>query len=117
MRNMSFMLTTQQARDKSKLVTRRLGWADLKPGERVQQVEKGQGLKKGEKVKKIHVVECVSNRPEPLCLMETNLSYGFSECNKEGFPNLSPPEFVTMFCKHNNCPRWQTVNRIEFKYV
>ena len=32
MRSMSFMLTTQQIRDRTKSVTRRTGWADLQPG-------------------------------------------------------------------------------------
>jgi hypothetical protein len=45
--NMSFSLTTQQARDKTKDVTRRLGWWFLEPGDIVQQVEKARGLKKG----------------------------------------------------------------------
>src|SRR5690242_378415 len=114
MRNMSFMLTTQQARDKSKTVTRRLGWANLKVGERVQQVEKGQGLKKGEKIKRIHVIECVTNRSEPLHRMIAVPEYGYSECRKEGFPEMRPAEFVEMFCHHNGCKPWSTVNRIEF---
>jgi len=33
MRNMSFSLTTQQCREMTKDVTRRLGWAILKPGD------------------------------------------------------------------------------------
>ena len=43
-RNMSFMLTTEQVRNKTKTVTRRLGWWFLKPGEIVNAVEKGMGL-------------------------------------------------------------------------
>ena len=48
MRNMSYAMTTQQIIDETKDVTRRLGWADLRPGDRVQACEKCQGLKKGE---------------------------------------------------------------------
>jgi hypothetical protein len=38
MRNMSFSMATSQAREKSKTVTRRLGWAGAKPGELLQQI-------------------------------------------------------------------------------
>jgi hypothetical protein len=117
MKNMSFFLTTAQARAKKKTVTRRLGWANLKPGERVQQVEKGQGLKKGEHPVKIHVVECVSNDRERLNEMIVNYSYGWRECEREGFPQMTPEAFVKMFCKHNKCTRRKTVNRIVFRYV
>lgn len=60
MRNMSFSLTTPQMRDRTKTLTRRLGWYSLKPGDRVQAVVKGMGLKKGEKVERLCVIEVVS---------------------------------------------------------
>lgn len=50
MRNISFALTTPQFKSRSKDVTRRIGWWFLKPGDVVMGVEKGMGLKKGEKV-------------------------------------------------------------------
>jgi len=50
MRNMSFFLTTDQIRNKTKTVTRRDGWLFLKPGDIVQACVKCQGLKKGEKI-------------------------------------------------------------------
>ncbi len=118
MRNMSFMLTKEQARAKTKTVTRRIGWSNLRPGDRVQQVEKGQGLKKGEKIVKLHVIECVSNRREPLCMMlDAANIYGISECTKEGFPTMAAGDFIKMFCEHNDCEPHTIVNRIEFKYV
>ena len=46
---MSFMLTTNQIIDETKDVTRRNGWENLKPGDRLRAVEKAMGLKKGEK--------------------------------------------------------------------
>ena len=52
MRNMSFTMTTRQIKNRSTTMTRRFGWWFLKPGDRIQAVEKGMGLKKGEKVKK-----------------------------------------------------------------
>ena len=113
---MSFSLTTEQCRNKSKTVTRRIGWSNLKRGDRVQQVEKGQGLKKGERVKKIHVIECVSNRREAIGQM-LDPEYGRKECALEGFAGTSGLWFVSMFCNHNKCSTWKIVNRIEFRYV
>lgn len=112
MRNMSFSKTTEQARDRSKTLTHRWGWGDLKPGERVQQVEKSQGLKLGEKVEKIHVIQIVSNRPSPL----RNITQ--ADCVVEGFPNKSPLwlRSLLMSMKPKNF-KGEHPNRIEFKYV
>ncbi len=60
-RNMSFSMTTAQFRARTKTVTRRLGWWNLKPGDVIMGVEKAMGLKKGEKVKRlgrIRIVRC-----------------------------------------------------------
>lgn len=111
MRNMSFALTTKQCKAKIKTVTRRLGWKNLKPGERVQQVEKGQGLKKGEHLVKIHVIECVRNKPERLIEL-ANIQYGKEECRKEGFPGMTGLEFIAMFCRHNKCIPGTTVTAL-----
>jgi hypothetical protein len=48
MRNISFSITRFQFCDRTKTVTRRLGWAKLKPGDVLMGVEKAMGLKKGE---------------------------------------------------------------------
>jgi hypothetical protein len=45
---MSFALTTEQVRNRTKTVTRRVGWRFAKVGDVVQPVVKAQGLKKGE---------------------------------------------------------------------
>lgn len=66
MRNMSFSITTKQMYAGTKDVTRRLGWWNLKVGDVVMAVEKGMGLKKGEKVKRIYPIEIVSVSREPL---------------------------------------------------
>lgn len=112
MRNMSFMLTTEQIKNRTKCVTRRMGWGFLKPGDLVQAVEKGMGLKKGEKIKKLCVIRIKSNTPMEL--------YGIDEYEviDEGFPGRSPLWFVHMFCKsHKGCFANSLVNRIEFEYV
>jgi len=111
MRNMSFALTTAQMRARTKTVTRRLGWDDLKPGDRLCAVVKGQGIPKGGKVERICVIECVSNRKEMLCSITS------AEVLREGFRVMSPADFVEMFCRHNRCDPRDFVNRIEFKYV
>lgn len=111
MRNMSFMLTTQQMKDKAKFVTRRLGWKNLKIGEYVQAVEKCQGLKKGEKIKKICVIKIVSVSRVSLQFMNPD------ECFLEGFPDMTPREFIEMFCKANKCKSNVEITRIRFEYV
>lgn len=115
---MSFALTTQQVRDKSKDVTRRLGWLHLKPGEAFQPVMKCMGLRPGEKIERIGgAVVTVSTRREPLRRMTDDQEYGRDECRREGFPHLSPAEFVTMFCAtHKGCTPETELTRIQFNY-
>jgi hypothetical protein len=110
-RNMSFMLTTKQVRDRTKTVTRRLGWKNLSPGTVLNACEKCMGLEKGEKIKKICQIRVVDVRREPLRNM-TQI-----ECVKEGFPNMSVHEFVQMFRREMKCPTTQIVTRIEFEYI
>lgn len=119
MRNMSFALTTQQFRDRTKDVTRRVGWKNLKPGDLVQAVEKGMGLKKGEHPVKLGIIRIVSVRREMLCTMWQYDSdkQSRSECSREGFPELDWSQFVEMFCRHNGTTPATTVTRIEFEYV
>lgn len=111
MRNISFSLTKEAIYSRTKTVTRRLGWALLKPGDHLIAIEKGQGLKKGEKVKRICEIEVVS------VAWETLRSITPSECDLEGFPGMNPGEFVEMFCTANQCDPTVLVRRIEFKYV
>jgi hypothetical protein len=66
MRNISFSLTTAQIRDRSKTVTRRMGWRNLKVGERLQGCEKCMGRRNGEPLVKLAVIEVVSVRREKL---------------------------------------------------
>jgi hypothetical protein len=49
MRRMSFSLTTDQVLAQTKTVTRRFGWDSLKPGDIIQPIRKGMGLKRGQK--------------------------------------------------------------------
>jgi hypothetical protein len=111
MRLISFALTTRQFRDGSKDVTRRLGWKKLKAGERLQAVRKAMGLKHGEHVEKLGVIEVVSVRRERLDAING------VECIREGFEDLTPDEFVSMFCEHMGCKPSRKVTRIEFRKV
>ncbi len=117
MRNMSFMLTKEQYRNHKKDVTRRNGWAFAKVGDLVNGCEKCQGLKKGEKIIKIDRHYWVSLRWEPLRKMIDDPEYGKKEVIREGFPDMTPQEFVDMYCRHNKCTPETLVHRMEFEYV
>lgn len=114
MRNMSFAMTTTQLLLGTKTVTRRTGWQFLKPGDLVQAVEKCQGIKKGEKIKKLAVIRIVSVDREPL---NTIILYGPEELACEGFPNMDAWDFIDMFCGMNKCKFDTEINRIEFEKV
>jgi hypothetical protein len=112
------MLTTEQYRNHTKTVTRRLGWRFLKPGEILNGCEKCQGLKKGEKQVKMGQHRVLSTRWEPLRRMIDDPEYGREEVVKEGFPDMTPAEFVEFFCaSHRGCVPETLVNRIEFDYL
>lgn len=117
MRNISFSLTAEQIRNRTKTVTRRLGWEDLKPGTFLQPVVKGQGLKKGEHVETIGgPIEIVDVRRERLSRLLVTDVYTRAEVVAEGFPELSEEQFVRMFCEHNDCRPGTWVTRIAFTY-
>ena len=111
MRNISCQITTQQVLARTKLVTRRLGWKNLKRGDLLQICEKCMGLKKGEKLRKLAVVRVMSVRREPLYQITKE------DCGLEGFPDLLPVQFVAMFCLHMRCNPHVIVTRIEWQYL
>ena len=118
MRNMSFSATAEQIRNGEKTVTRRLGWANLKPGELIQPCLKCQGLKKGEKVTKLRgPIRIVRVHREPLSDIFKDPS---SELTREGFghiPNYTVYQFCDMFTKMNGCQSQHEITRIEFEYL
>ena len=110
MRNISFMITTQQMYDRTKTVTRRIGWTDLQPGDLLMAVEKGMGLKRGEKVKRIYPIRILSVRKEELQAITDE------DVKLEGFPDMTTADFVAMFCNsHHGCHPNTEVTRIEFE--
>ena len=111
MRNMSFKLTTESIRNRTKTVTRRLGWWFLKPGDLVMACVQCQGLKKGEKVEKIAPIRIKSTSAVWLDRMK------YGDVTREGFPEMRAVDFVMMFCREMHCTPETIVNRIEFEYV
>ena len=109
MRMMSFALTERQLMDGSKTVTRRTGWANLRPGERLLAVRKAMGLKAGEKAVALCEVEVVSVRRERLDAITP------AEVIAEGFPEWTndPASFMRMFCKHMRVPAGEVVGTLK----
>lgn len=109
---MSFFLTKEQIINQTKTVTRRNGWKSLKIGDIVQPVEKGQGLKKGEKVNKIGPPIVITDISlEPLA----DITQG--DVILEGFPSMNRWEFIEMYCRANKCKADHQVRRIQFEYL
>ncbi len=87
----------------TKTVTRRLcEWDDLGPGDIVDAVDAANGGSL------LYPIMIISNHKEPLCEITQD------ECEREGFPELTPCEFVEMFCRLTQCNPEILVNRIEF---
>lgn len=110
-RNMSFALTTKQILARTKTVTRRLKWLNIRKGDIVNAVVKSMGLKPGEKIQKLREIRIVSVRREPLSLCDG------ADAAKEGFPNKTGKEFSDLFIAHMGGGPDQIVTRIEFEYV
>lgn len=117
MRRMAFSHTTAQILDRSKTVTRRTGWRNLKPGDVLQAVEKSRGLKKGERIRTLALLTVVSVRVEPLARLLTDARYAEDEMPREGFPCWSRDDFIEMFLRVNALKSTAVdVTRIEFAY-
>jgi len=109
-RMMSFSATTRQIRDRTKTVTRRDGWDFLLPGDRLVAVEKAMGLKRGEKVVRLDLIEVVSVGREPLEAITQE------DVVREGFPDWTPEQFCALYRRINPRPKGDP-NRIEFRYL
>jgi hypothetical protein len=114
-RQISFFLTTPQFVARTKDVTRRVGWAALAAGETLQAVRQAQGLKKGEKVEKLGLILVRDVRREPLRRLTDEPRYGRIETDREGFPEMSPAEFVAFFCRTHRVFPQRLVTRIEYE--
>jgi len=115
---MSFSQTSAQILDRSKTVTRRVGWRFLKAGELIQAVEKARGRKKGEPIRNLAVLRVLNVRVEPLARLTRDAHYAEDELPREGFPCWSTAEFVERFrVTHRMRSPEQEVTRIEFEYL
>lgn len=110
-KNISFALTIPQFKNRTKTVTRRLGWRDLKPGDVLNGCEQCMGLKKGETLKKLGQIVVIDTRMEPVNAITQ------ADVIAEGFPDMTPSAFIDFFCKANHCKPDTTVNRIEYRYI
>lgn len=94
-------------------VTRRQRWLNLNAYGRLKAIEKGQGLKRGQKVVHIRDVLVVDARREPL---EAILDEPDGAL-REGFPELTEEDFVNMYCQSYKVLPEQLITRIEFKHL
>lgn len=113
MRLISFSMTTAAFLEGRKSVTRRVGWKNVRPGDRLMAIEKGQGLKKGEKVRRLGEIEVVSVRRERLDAITAE------DVAREGLDGATTPdEFIRRFAEGNKFARGDTqITRIEFRKV
>lgn len=111
MRNMSFSKTEPQLLDGTKTVTRRLGWRFLDYGDRVCAVRKAMGLAKGEKVHRLGICEILDVCREPLWAITPE------DCRAEGFPEMTPADFVAFFSREMRTTPNTLVTRIEFTFT
>ncbi len=122
MKNISFALTTEQILARTKTVTRRLNWLDLRKGDLLQGCKKCMGRRPGEPLERLAVVEVVAVNRERLGRMTKDLRYGRREVLAEGFPEMTPAEFVEFFCRTHTVGKKKTtpntvITRIKFRYV
>lgn len=110
-RLMSVALTTEQVRAQQKTVTRRAGWQVLRPGDLVTLCPKVRGRRAGEALERIVTVEIVSTRRERLDAITAD------DVVAEGFPGMTPPEFVAFFiASHRGVSASSEITRIEWAY-
>lgn len=111
MRRGSFKHTGPQMRGRTKHETRRLTWLWAKPGIRVLAVSQCRGLRKGQSPEVFGVIEIVAVRRERLDAIDQ------AGVIAEGFPELTPAEFVAMFCRHMRCRPSTKVTAVRFRHI
>jgi hypothetical protein len=108
---MSVALTESAVVDRTKTVTRRLGWLMLKRGDVLTLCRKVMGRKPGEPLVRIVDVEVVSVIRQRLDQITAR------DVRREGFPEMTPGEFVEFFCRtHKGCTPETEVTRIKWQY-
>lgn len=122
-RLMSVAYTEAQVLDRTKHVTRRLGWRHARPGQRVVLCRKVMGRKPNEPLVRLVVVEFKDVRREslwPLCQLDDegqHSEWARDEMAREGFPGMDPTAFVLQFfVKAQRTKPTAEVTRIEWRY-
>lgn len=109
MRRISFNMTVDAILSRRKTVTRRLGWRNLKAGERLLAVDR----LRSKDAMALGVIEVVDVRRETLSQIKLNPL----EVIREGFDAMSAWQFIEAFCAAMKCEPSTEVTRIEFRYV
>lgn len=105
-------MTKRQYRERTKTVTRRMGWEFARVGDVCNGVEKAQGLKKGEKIVVMGQHKFTDVRREPLNAVTPE------DVVKEGFPEMTVEEFITFYCKgHKGCTPETVITRMEYEFL
>ncbi len=121
-------MTVDAVLAQTKPVTRRHvdTWKTLKPGDQLTLIEKGMGLRKGEKQVILAEVVIVDVRVEPIRLMTSDIAYGRQEVVLEGLPHMTPEEFVAFWLRSHGyrdglnaggTPLPINCRRIEWRYL
>ena len=111
-RLMSVSLTEAQVRCRTKTVTRRVGWRMIHVGDPLTLCRKVMGRRRGEPLVRIADVEVTSVRREPLDAVTA------ADVVAEGFPQMTPAQFVSFFCgSHRGCSPGTEVTRVEWRYL
>lgn len=124
-RLMSVAYTEQAVLERRKTVTRRKGWWFDKRGRRLLVAgdhltlcRKVMGRRAGEPLVRLVDVEVVDVRREQLADLITDRAYGLAEVEREGFPGMSPLDFVDrFFVQAQGIAPGEDVTRIEYRYL
>lgn len=114
-RLMSVTLTEAAVRDRTKTVTRRLGWLYLTPGDHLTLCRKVMGRRRRdgtvEPLVRLAEVEVIDVRREQLDAIAA------TDVAREGFADWGTAAFLAFFCRHMKCPPDTEVTRIEWRYL
>ncbi len=122
-RLMSVSLTEPAVVDRTKTVTRRLGWKFLKRGDRLTLCRKVMGRRKGDPLVRLAEVEVVDVRRERVWdITDDDIAReGVDpEWFEEYFEDTRQPgqvAWVAWFCEQMDCAPDDEVTRIEWRYL
>lgn len=111
MRLMAVALTEAAVRDRTKTVSRRLGWLFARPGDRLALCVKVMGRRRGEALVRLAAVELVDVRREPLAAITPD------DVAREGFPGWTARQFIDFYTAAMHVPETVTVTRLEWRYL